>query len=107
MNYNNAIMIDWYHLAANALWILALAIALATISYASWVAGSKHQKLGDTIALPGYQISLDMAGILFSLGLAGTSERWWEVLLWLLITVLFTGLAVIKIISRNKKGEFG
>ena len=52
-------MIDWFQLAANALWILACAIALATLSYASWVSAVKHQRLSKIISLPAYQIILN------------------------------------------------
>jgi hypothetical protein len=97
MNYNKVVMIDWYHLAVNALWICALAMALATLSYASWVSGAKHQKVRDTLALPSYQTSINIACMLFSLGLAGNSDKWWEITLWLLIAILFLWIEIRKI----------
>jgi hypothetical protein len=82
-------MIDWFSLAANALWILACAIALATLSYASWVASLRQEKILRILVLPKYQITIKLAGILFCLGLAGTSSKWWEIIIWLIICALF------------------
>ena len=39
-------MIDWFNLAANSLWILGCAIALAVLSYASWQASLRREKIG-------------------------------------------------------------
>ena len=38
-------MIDWYNLFANALWIFALALALATLGFARWGARMEGEKL--------------------------------------------------------------
>ena len=95
-------MIDWFNLAANALWILACAIALATLSYASWAASLQHEKLRKILALPNYQISINLAGILFCLGLAGTSSKLWQSVLWLILMELFVALSVIELIRKRK-----
>jgi hypothetical protein len=95
-------MIDWFNLVANALWILACAIALATLSYASWAASLRHEKMRKILALPQYQTIMYIAGILFCVGLAGTSQKWWEILLLLIIVALFLG-QMARIIINNKK----
>jgi hypothetical protein len=95
-------MIDWFNLVANALWILACAIALATLSHASWAASLRHEKLGKILALRQYHTSINLAGILFCLGLAGTSHKWWEIMLWLIIGALFTGQLASKILINKK-----
>jgi hypothetical protein len=94
-------MIDWFSLAANALWILACAIALATLSYASWIASLQHVKLRKILALPKFQTSINIAGVLFCLGLAGTSDKWWEIMFWLIIAALFIGQVAIKTINKK------
>jgi len=94
-------MIDWFKLVANDLWILACALALATLSYASWSASLRHEKLRKILALPKYQISMNIAGILFCFGLAGTSNKWWEIMLWLILAAMFIGQTTI-IYIKNK-----
>ncbi|MBT3391901.1 MAG: hypothetical protein HN413_15995 [Chloroflexi bacterium] len=82
-------MINWYNVAANALWIIALALALAVIGFARSDAVQRGEKLGQTLNRRGWQIALNIAGILFSLGLAATSERTWEQIVWLVMVLLF------------------
>lgn len=82
-------MIDWVSVGSNALWILGCAIALATLSYASWEASLYREKLGVRLRRPSYQVSLDLAGLLFSLGLAATSAALWGKGLWLLLAAGF------------------
>jgi hypothetical protein len=82
-------VIDWFNLAANSLWILAAAIALAAVSFASWEASLKKVKFRQQLNQSGYQAVLNIAGLMFCLGLAGTSGRWWEIVLWLLLSVWF------------------
>ena len=95
-------MIDWISLSANALWIVACDIALATLSYASWAASLRHEKLRKALELPHYQTSLNIAGILFCLGLAGTSPKLWQSVLWLILMELIVALTIIELI-RNRK----
>lgn len=82
-------MIDWLNLAANSLWIVGLALALAVVSYASWEAAQSAEKLRARLAHPARQAALDFAGALFCLGLAATSASWWEKLLWGALAGLF------------------
>lgn len=89
-------MIDWFNLMANALWILGLAIALAVISHASWQAALHHEKLRLWLARPGYQMYIDLAAVLFCLGMAATSPRVWEIVLWCGLAVLFIAQAVVE-----------
>lgn len=91
-------MIDWYNLFANALWIIALALALAVISFARWDATRRGEKLGKTLNRRGWQAALNVAGILFSLGLAATSDVLWERIVWLVMALLF----VVQIIWAGK-----
>lgn len=97
-------MIDWFNLVANSLWILACAIALATLSHASWAASVRQEKLRKILALLEYQTSLNIAGILFCLGLAGISHKLWESVLWLILMELFVALSVIELIRKRKSG---
>lgn len=82
-------MIDWFNLAANALWILGCALALGTISYASFQASLNNEKLRTRLGKPAMQASIDLAGALFCAGLAATSRPVWQMVLWALLGVLF------------------
>lgn len=95
-------MIDWFSLAANALWILACAIAITTLSHASWEASFRHEKVRKILALHHYQTSINLAGIIFCLGLAGTSNKLWESVLWLTFRELFVALSIIELIRKRK-----
>ena len=92
-------MIDWHNLAANSLWIVALAIGLATLSYASWAASLRDAKLKIVLNERPYQGFFNLAGLLFSLGLAATSTRWWEMLLWLILALLFLWQTIVVILQ--------
>ncbi len=82
-------MIDWFHLLTNALWILACALALAAISYASWQASSQQKRLREILNGTGYQLLFNLAGLLFCLGLAGSDTQVWKIILWLVLAAAF------------------
>ena len=82
-------MIGWGSLIANSAWILGCALALAVLSYASWQASIQHQKLRMTLNQPAFLRWVFLAGILFCAGLAGVSDVWWEIALWVGLAVLF------------------
>lgn len=82
-------MIDWLNLAGNALWILGSALALATLSYASWEASQRGERLRARLGMPGPQMALDAAGVLFCAGLAVTASAQWETWLWAALGALF------------------
>ena len=94
-------MIDWFNLFANALWIIALAVAVATLSYASWEASMLHEKMRLRLRQTKYQIALDVAGVLGCAGLAATSNRTWEIVLWAILGVLFAAQVGVEIIKRQ------
>ena len=80
-------MLDWFNLVGNALWIIGLALALATVSYASWEAWLYRENLAARLTVPKQSI-LYLAGVLFCSGLGATSSTTWEVVLWVLMGVI-------------------
>jgi hypothetical protein len=96
-------MIDWVNLAANALWIVACAWALATFSYASWEASYYHEKLRQRLGRPAIQLSFTLAGALFCAGLAATSQGWLRIGVWVVLGLLFLIQAVP--LARQLKGH--
>ncbi|HBY08922.1 MAG TPA: hypothetical protein DEH22_14515 [Chloroflexi bacterium] len=97
-------MIDWYNLFMNALWILACALALATLSYASWQASALGGKFREYLGQPWIQISLNVAGVLFCAGLAGTSDVLWQRVLWILLGVGFAVQMGFEFYRQRKQG---
>jgi len=82
-------MIDWYNLIMNTCWISGCAVALATISYASWEASAQREKIRVWLRQPNIQIALNFGGFLFCTGLAGTSGVVWQRILWILLGIGF------------------
>lgn len=85
-------MIDWLNLAANALWILGCAIALAVLSYTSWEASHYHEKMAARLRRPAAQAVLNLAGLLFFLGLGLVNKQLLHRSLYFLLALLFLAL---------------
>ncbi|RLC66926.1 MAG: hypothetical protein DRI48_03575 [Chloroflexi bacterium] len=75
-------MIDWTSLAFNSLWILGAAVILAALSYSSYEAQRRGERLRTRLAAPDFQVWLSVGLVLISLSLALIGPRWWERLLW-------------------------
>jgi len=82
-------MIDWWALIANSMWITAAALALAVVSVGYYQSQTKGVKLKTVLNRVGYLIALHAAGALFCVGMAATSDRWWETGLWAVVGILF------------------
>lgn len=67
----------------NSLWILGLAVLLATWSYAYYEAGKVKGKVRDKFQEFGYALALDAGMALFIAGMATREDRWWGRLLWI------------------------
>lgn len=87
-------MIDWSSILANFLWIFALALALATLSYARWQAAWRSEKLKRIVNLNAYQAVFNLAGALFCAGLAMTAQPMIMKLIWSLFGLGFTWLSL-------------
>lgn len=95
-------MIDWFSLAANSLWIIALSVGLATFGIARWEAQVNGQKLAERLSQPGKQSAMKVAGLLFCLGLAGTSEQLWQTIVWIVLALGFAGFLVEAAVRRRQ-----
>jgi len=73
-------MIDFLSLAANALWILGLALILAALSWAYWIAAQENVRFRVARALDG--------------GLAATARTGWEHVLWGVLAGVWALLAI-------------
>ncbi|MBN1813534.1 MAG: hypothetical protein JXA14_16975 [Anaerolineae bacterium] len=75
-------MIDIWGVIANSLWILGLAVLLAALSWARWIAHTEQSRLRVVLKRPRTQQILDAGLFLFCAGLAATGRAWWECILW-------------------------
>lgn len=75
-------MIEIWSVAANGLWILGLAIILAGLSWAHWIAREEQRRFRSVLSRPGIQRTIDLGLLLFCAGLAATSRALWERVLW-------------------------
>jgi phosphatidylglycerophosphate synthase len=82
-------MINWWNLITNSIWILALSLALAVVGIAYYQAQREGEKLRQVLKTPKYTLTLNISGVVFCLGMALTSTKWWDVLLWIVFVGLF------------------
>lgn len=82
-------MINWWNLITNSIWIIAIAFALAVFSIAYWETQTGGEKLRALFSEYRYAFPLILAGVVFCLGMALTSTKWWDVLLWIVFVGLF------------------
>mgnify|MGYP006308534749 CR=1 FL=1 len=80
-------MIDVWAVAANAPWILGLSLVLAALSWARWLAQKEHTRTRATLDRPPVRRAVDLGLLLFCAGLAATSRRTWERVLWAALAV--------------------
>lgn len=88
-------MISVQSLIADALWVLGLAGALATVSYAGWVRGIQQWTGAHILTTPLLLAPLSLSLFLFSGGMALAGlfsdwpAPWWQIIAWSVLSVLF------------------
>ncbi len=97
-------MIDWANLLFNTFWIVALALALAIVSWSSWQASVNKTGLRSELNRAGPQRGLYLAGFLFSLGLALTSSIVYEQVIWFLFATYFLVQLVLMTFKPGSTG---
>ena len=78
-------VIDVWSVLANGLWILGLAILLATASWAHWTAGLRGIRLRRVLKRPSTRRPLSLGILFFCAGMAGTGRTWWERAAWVML----------------------
>lgn len=82
-------MINWWMLLTNAIWIFGAALALAGVSQGYYQSKNENKKLKIVLSKTVYAFLLNLAGVVFCLGMVLTTEVWWEIGLWGVMTGLF------------------
>jgi hypothetical protein len=83
-------MINWWNLFTNSIWILALSLALAVVGIAHYQSQQGEEKIRSILNAPRFALPLNLSGAIFCLGMALSSTKWWEVLLWIVLIGLFS-----------------
>jgi hypothetical protein len=81
-------VIDWYHVIVNSFWSLGLAIILAALSYHHWQAGEYGRSLRQQLETPSFQTPAWIGFCLVCIGLAGSSGRLWETIVWIVFGLI-------------------
>ncbi len=83
--------IDWFGVLSNALWILGLAVALATVSYVDWRRrlSQPQPSLRRALGQPAFQAAWSLGMLLFCAGLALSGGPWWQTAAWAALAVAF------------------
>jgi hypothetical protein len=76
-------VIDWIGVMVSAVWILGLALLLATVSIASAFAQGKS--LRSVLGGSSFRFALTVGGMLFASGMALSVETWWERAGWVVV----------------------
>jgi hypothetical protein len=92
-------MINWQSVIFNSFWILGLAIMLAAFSYNYWLAKQEGHTLRKQLSGRLFLRPFWLAVVLVGIGLAGTSQRNWELAIWIVLTVI--ALVVLVDLFRN------
>jgi hypothetical protein len=95
-------VIDIWGVIANSLWILGLAVLLAVLSWAHWVASTERGRLRAVLRRPRILQGLDLGLFLFCTGLAATGYTWWERILWGLLAAAW----IFQIWSAGRKKRY-
>jgi hypothetical protein len=84
-------MFNWWSIAANAIWIGALAVLLAALSLAYQRRQEKGGKFGQLLKEPFYYRVVQGGLAVFCLGMGLTVDLpWWERVLWGMLLLAFS-----------------
>jgi len=81
-------MIDWPLVLYSAVWLSGAALALAMLSYASWSASLRGERLRAVLRRSDYQRVLLVAACLICVGLGLTAASSLETILWIVLAVI-------------------
>ena len=75
-------MMGWTNLLFTVLWTLGLAVLLATLSLAHWLASRSQETLRQALMEPRFRLAMAAALLLIAMGLLLSVEPWWHKIPW-------------------------
>jgi len=103
---DNLDLIDWRMVAFASLWIVGLAILLTAVSFAYYHAQIRGGRLREELRAGGYQVAINGGLALFSTGMLGSANTWWERIVWGLLVIAFLYYAVTSWRGRRGQGPY-
>ncbi len=92
----------WGSIAGNTLWIFGLSLALSVVSLAYWQSRMLGKHFGKVLSEPGMKIALNLAALVFCLGLGLLSAPAWGKVLWfILVGLLIYNTAALIAYKKN------
>lgn len=82
-------MIDWPHVAFNALWIVGCAVILAAFSHTHWLAHAQGIGTRQRLRTATFELPFAVGLCLISLGLFFLGRGWLERVVWAAFAILF------------------
>ncbi|MEA3375251.1 MAG: hypothetical protein U9R72_03505 [Chloroflexota bacterium] len=98
-------MIDVWGVVANGLWVLGLAVVLAGLSWAHWLATVEGARFRDVLGRTGMRRVTDGGLALFCTGVAATSRVWWQRGLWALLALAWVVDGAVASHSSDTAGD--
>ena len=81
-------VINWINVLFNGIWILGLSIILAAFSYQYWLANELKSPVRAQLQTQAFQRAYWISLVLVGIGLTGTSNTWWEAVIWITFTLI-------------------
>ena len=97
-------MIDWPLVLSSAVWMGGAALALAALSYASWSASVRGERLRTVLQRPAYQLLLLAAACLIGVGLGLTAPTGLETVGWVILAVI-SAAAFISLWRKTRRNQ--
>ena len=79
---------NWFYIASNALWIVALAWAVALVGEAHYESSGTKKSLHVMLAQRTQRVSLNLVLVLFSLGVGFVVSPIWGKALWFILAII-------------------
>lgn len=80
-------MIDWLAIVFHSFWLIGAAALLAGFSYHHWLAAQENRPVGQQLNQLSFRTIAWFALLMIGIGLAGTSQTYWETILWIVIGI--------------------
>jgi hypothetical protein len=90
----NLDLINWKMVGFASLWIIGLSVILAVLGFVDYHAKAGQTRFRDELRKPIYQAWINVGLSLFCLGLLGSSDAWWESVLWGLLGIAFVVFSI-------------
>ncbi len=84
----SVIVINWFSIISSSFWIAGLSLLLAAFSYHHWLINQKNRRLIDQLNQPSLQRFFWISLVFFSVGIAATSQKIWEIIVWIIIAIV-------------------